>query len=176
MFQIHVRKPGICGCSRVSVTYSQYLQNVLVPRTIQVLKIHTVSTVQSLPHTYIRIVRIMSKSQCAKWTLLYIASGRASASFKRCLGENGNFYFIDELWTIIKEYMVPSHWQLMRRRALTMTINTWPESFKTPMVRRISIFTFSELKSNRKHKYKHKHKQKQRRQESERWWQSRQRR
>ena len=42
----------------------------------------------------------------SKWTLRYVDSGQASSSFAQCLDEHGDFHMIEELWTLIKEFMV----------------------------------------------------------------------
>ena len=43
-----------------------------------------------------------------KWTIRYIDSGQASSSFAQCLDEHGDLHMIEELWTLIKAFMVMS--------------------------------------------------------------------
>ena len=43
-----------------------------------------------------------------KWTIRYIDSGQASPSFAQCVNEHGNLHMIEELWTLIKAFMVMS--------------------------------------------------------------------
>ena len=43
-----------------------------------------------------------------KWTIRYIDSGQASSSFAQCVNEHGDLHMIEELWTLIKAFMVMS--------------------------------------------------------------------
>ena len=42
------------------------------------------------------------------WTIRYIDSGQASPSFAQCVDEHGDLHMIEELWTLIKAFMVMS--------------------------------------------------------------------
>ena len=48
----------------------------------------------------------------SKWTTNYIDSGQASTSFIKCVHENGDLQMIEELWTLIKEFMIMSDEQM----------------------------------------------------------------
>ena len=44
----------------------------------------------------------------SKWTIRYVDSCQASSSFAHCVDEHGDFHMIEELWTLIKAFMVMS--------------------------------------------------------------------
>ena len=41
-----------------------------------------------------------------KWTTRYIDSREASSSFAQCVDEHGDLHVIEDLWTLIKTFMV----------------------------------------------------------------------
>ena len=58
----------------------------------------------------------------SKWTI-YIDSGEASDSFVKCVHENGDFEMIEELWTLIKEFMIMSDEQMRFCRRVSASQN-----------------------------------------------------
>ena len=47
----------------------------------------------------------------ATWTTVHIDRGLASPTFARCVGEDGDFLMIDDIWKIIKSFMIMSSQQ-----------------------------------------------------------------